>query len=53
MEKGEHPSKCKLIQAHDDYILKIEISPNGKFMSSCSADKKIKLFKINNEGKKF
>lgn len=39
-------TKCKSIQAHDDYILKIEISPNGKFLSTCSADKKIKLFKI-------
>ena len=23
MEKGEHVSKCKSVQAHDDYILKI------------------------------
>lgn len=51
MEKGEHLSKCKSVQAHDDYILKIEISPNGKYLSTCSADKKIKLFKINDQQK--
>lgn len=52
MEKGEHLNLCKPVQAHEDYILKIEISPNGKYLTTCSADKKIKLFTIN-EGEKF
>lgn len=47
MEKGEHVTSRKTHQAHDDYILKVEISPNGKYLATCSADKKIKLFKIN------
>lgn len=52
---GEHLSKTNLkpIKVHDDYILKIQISPNNKYMATCSADKKIKLFKINLEGGKF
>lgn len=46
MEKGEHLMKCKSIEAHQDYILKLEISSNNKFLATCSADKKIKLYKI-------
>lgn len=42
---GENMRK-KEIQAHDDYILKCQLSPNNKFLATCSADKKIKLFKV-------
>ena len=50
---GEHLLKWKPIQAHDDYILKVQLSPNNKFMATCSADKKIKLFRVAMEGSKF
>ena len=41
------------IPAHDDYILKMKISPNNRYLASCSADKKIKLWKLNMEGDNF
>lgn len=43
----------KVIKAHDDYILKVQLSPGNKFLASCSADKKIKLFKVNTDNGKF
>jgi WD40 repeat protein len=41
-------TKCntKPLKCHDDFILKTKISPNNKYLATCSADKKIKLFKI-------
>ena len=51
---SEHMSqKDKPIKVHDDYILKIKISPNNRYLATCSADKKIKLFKINMENDNF
>ena len=51
---GEHMAqKDKPIKVHDDYILKIKISPNNKYLATCSADKKIKLFKVNMENDNF
>jgi WD40 repeat protein len=52
----EHMSKNntqKVIKAHDDYILKVQLSPSNKYLASCSADKKIKLFKVNMDAGKF
>jgi G protein beta subunit-like protein len=46
----EHYAKGKSIKAHDDYILKVQLSPNNKYLATCSADKKIKLFKVSTEG---
>jgi WD40 repeat protein len=43
----------KPIKVHDDYILKMKISPNNRYLATCSADKKIKLFKINMENDNF
>ena len=45
--------KNKPIKAHDEYILKMKISPNNRYLATCSADKKIKLFKINVENDNF
>lgn len=52
---GEHMSKTnqKLIRAHQDYILKVQLSPNNKYLATCSADKKIRLFKTSMENGKF
>ena len=52
---GEHMSKTnqKLIRAHEDYILKVQLSPNNKYLATCSADKKIRLFKTSMEYGKF
>jgi len=36
-----------------NYILKMKISPNNRSLATCSADKKIKLFKINMENDSF
>lgn len=41
------------MQAHDDYVLKCQISPNNKVLATCSADKKIKLYKIMSDANKF
>ena len=46
MDPSQNLIKCKSIQAHDDYILKIELSSNTKYLATCSADRKIKLFKV-------
>ena len=43
----------KPIKVHDDYIVKMRISPNNKYLATCSADKKIKLFKCNMENDNF
>ena len=43
---SEHFNHHKILQAHDDYILKCQISPNGKFLATCSADKKIKIYDL-------
>lgn len=32
--------------AHEDYILKIQIAQNNKYVATCSADKKIKLWSL-------
>lgn len=37
------------IEAHKDYILKVAISPNNKYMATCSADKNIKIFNIDKD----
>lgn len=53
---GEHMSKTntqKIQKIHDDYILKIQLSPNNKYLATCSADKKVKLFKVNMDNGKF
>jgi G protein beta subunit-like protein len=42
----------KKFQVHEDYILKCQISPNGKYLATCSADKKIKLHKIISDSEK-
>lgn len=50
---GEHLVRMKPVQAHDDYILKLQLSPNNKFLATCSADKKIKLYKVAADNSKF
>ena len=52
MEESKSLTKCKSIQAHDDYILKISLSSNNKYLSTCSADRRIKLFRLS-ENEKF
>lgn len=39
----------KTIKAHDNYILKVLISPDGDLFATTSADKTIKLWTINHE----
>lgn len=46
----EHYVKGKSIKAHEDYILKVQLSPNSKLLATCAADKKIKLYKVVTEG---
>jgi G protein beta subunit-like protein len=47
IEKGEYLRKCKSSIVHQGQINKLEISQDGKYLSTCSADKKIKLHKIS------
>jgi WD40 repeat protein len=41
------------LETHDDYIFKIQLSPNNKYLATCSADKKLKIFKVNMDNGKF
>jgi G protein beta subunit-like protein len=51
--RGEKLTKMGSIKAHDDYILKTQFSPNNRFLATCSADKKIKIFKVAIDNNKF
>lgn len=43
----QHYARGKVVnKAHDDYILKVQLSPNNKLLATCAADKKIKLYKV-------
>jgi len=36
-------------QAHEDYILKCQLSPDVKYLATCSADKTIKIWELDEE----
>ncbi|KAL4481702.1 hypothetical protein ABPG74_007791 [Tetrahymena malaccensis] len=49
----EDSSLQKIENAHDDYILKCQISPLVKNIVTCSADKTIKIWSLNPQSKEF
>jgi G protein beta subunit-like protein len=46
LEDTEHLVPSKPFQAHEDYILKVQIAQNNKHIATCSADKKIHLWTL-------
>lgn len=46
LEDTEHLVASKPFQAHEDYILKVQIAQNNKHIATCSADKKIQLWTL-------
>jgi G protein beta subunit-like protein len=46
LENTEHLVPSKPFQAHEDYILKIQIAQDNRHIATCSADKKIQLWTL-------
>ncbi|EWS74749.1 required for amino acid permease transport from the to the cell surface protein (macronuclear) [Tetrahymena thermophila SB210] len=46
-------SQQKIENAHNDYILKCQISPFAKDIVTCSADRSIKIWSLNPQSQKF
>ncbi|EWS73007.1 required for amino acid permease transport from the to the cell surface protein (macronuclear) [Tetrahymena thermophila SB210] len=54
LSKIDDPQSLQKIEkAHDDYILKCQISPLATSLATCSADKTIKIWGINTSSQKF
>lgn len=46
LENTQHLVPSKPFKAHEDYILKIQIALNNKYVATCSADRKIMLWAL-------